>query len=108
MNEYLSDRGFREYSLTQLINDCNHLTQYHKFGGDHLKTMLDINERNKMENMMRSYFGYVDVMTCNVIKRIMNKEENKNKDESNQQQTEIDVLRDILDKYHRMFYHPLN
>ena len=108
MYEYLSERGFREYSLTQFINDCNHLTQFYKFGGEQLKLILDINERNRIQNMMRSYFGERDVMTDNVIKRIMAKDDNKNKDDAKAQTSESDVYRDIFDKYHRIFYHPLN
>ena len=107
MHQYLSERGFKEYSLTQLINDCNHLTQYHKFGGDHLKSMLDINERTKMENLLRSYFGHCDVMNCNIIQRIMFKDETQKKDEQSGN-TEINSERDIVDKYHRVFFHPLN
>merc|ERR1719461_838943 len=47
MHEYLN-RGFKEYSLIQLINDCNHLMQYHQFGGEHLKNMVDVAQRSLM------------------------------------------------------------
>lgn len=109
MHAYLS-RGFKEYSLTQLINDCNHITQYHKFGGDALKSMLDMTERNKMENAMRSYFGHCDVMHCKIIQRICGRQDESNQENKGdaKQVSDIEVEQDIVDKYHRVFFHPLN
>eukprot|EP01084_Bolivina_argentea_P108192 193346_1 len=102
MHEYLS-RGFKEYSLIQLINDCNHLTQYHSFGGDTLKSIIDEKERNKILTEIRAYFGFCDVMNCRIIQRILARQDNNdNKDVKN----EIEVERDIVDKYHRVFFHP--
>eukprot|EP01083_Nonionella_stella_P012524 35531_1 len=104
MFEYLS-RGFQEYSLIQLINDCNHLTQYHQLGGDQIKCISDHKKRDKLVNEMVSYFGFCDVMHCRIIQRILQRQDNNdNKDKK----SDIDVERDIVDKYHRVFYHPLN
>ena len=104
MHEYLT-KGFREYSLIQLINDCNHLTQYHKFGGDALKAMTDFAKRNELANEMGSYFGHCDVMQCKIIQRICARQDN---DDNKAQMSDIDVERDIVDKYHRVFFHPFN
>merc|ERR1712154_91805 len=98
-------KRFKEYSLIQLINDCNHLMQYHQFGGDSICKIIDKNERNKIQNTMTGYFGHCDVMHCKIIQRILQRQDNDdNKDKLN----DIDVERDIVDKYHRVFFHPLN
>merc|ERR1712130_601161 len=102
MHEYLT-RGFKEYSLIQLMNDCNHLTQYHEFGA--LKTMNDIQKRNKLETGMRGYFGHCDVMNCKIIQRILMRQDNN---DNKEKMTCVEVERDIVDKYHRVFFHPLN
>eukprot|EP00483_Globobulimina_turgida_P008409 UN08426 len=101
MNGYLS-RGFKEYSLIQLINDCNHLMQCHSFGGDSLKSVVDEKKRGELLNEIRAYFGFCDVMKCRIIERILARQDNNdNKDVKD----EIDVERDIVDKYHRVFFH---
>merc|ERR1712228_623422 len=84
MHEYLT-RGFKEYSLIQLMND--------------------IQKRNKLETGMRSYFGHCDVMNCKIIQRILARQDN---DDNKGKMTCVEVEQDIVDKYHRVFYHPLN
>merc|ERR1712154_267586 len=97
----ISGQRFKEYSLIQLINDCNHLIQYHKFGGDNLKNMRDEGARSLMRNQMREYFGHQDVFTCRVIKRIWARQDMD--EEAKAKMTAIEVETDIVDKYHRMF-----
>ena len=104
MHEYLS-RGFKEYSLIQLINDCNHLMQYHKFGGEHLKNMSE-QQRTLKVNQMREYFGHCDVFKCRIIQRILTRQDMN--EERKKKLTDIEVEMDIVDKYHRVFFHPLN
>merc|ERR1712228_963446 len=88
MHEYLS-RGFKEYSLIQLINDCNHLMQYHQFGGEHLKNMVDESRQILMRSQMREYFGHCDVMNCKIIQRILARQEMN--EENKDKMTDIEV-----------------
>merc|ERR1712130_757965 len=90
MHEYLT-RGFKEYSLIQLINDCNHLIQYYGFGS--VKEIKDVEKRNQMAAQMRSYFGYQDVMTCRIVQRILARQDNN---DNKEKMSDIEVERDIV------------